>query len=434
MPQSEVITRLLSLRHDHVLPVAEAMQADLAPDSAFTAQPTVLFLGNHSSGKSSFINHLLGRRAQRTGVAPTDDGFTFVTHDDKEAVVDGHSIVTDPKLPFGDLAGFGEGLVLHLQGKRLPVDLLRHVWLIDSPGMIDSGATEAQRPYDFPEVVRWFAQRADLVLLFFDPEKPGTTGETLKILTESLAGVDDKLFIVMNKMDLFEGIRDFARTYGALCWNLSRNLPTKDLPHIYTTVIPELVRSEPSLPLEGFATALLELERQIVDLPERREDKAITRVYDESRAMLMRAKVIGSLHRRVRNAVGATALVGALLCAAAAALAYGALIHEDTVEGIVALGVALALVPGTWLMAKVVGGWTENRWRDRLDLCFEEVHRHELARRDRAEDLHNLWSQQRGPLLRLLDSLGLASFGGVPRRRIRDLERLIERDLPGLRK
>ena len=41
----------------------------------------------------------------------------------------------------------------------------------------------ADRGYDFEEVTRWFAKRADVVLLFFDPDKPGTTGETLACLT-----------------------------------------------------------------------------------------------------------------------------------------------------------------------------------------------------------------------------------------------------------
>ena len=41
-------------------------------------KPVVLLLGNHSSGKSSFINYVLGRDVQTTGVAPTDDGFTVI--------------------------------------------------------------------------------------------------------------------------------------------------------------------------------------------------------------------------------------------------------------------------------------------------------------------------------------------------------------------
>jgi hypothetical protein len=48
--------------------------------------------------------------------------------------------------------------------------------------------------------VKWFAERADVILLFFDPDKPGTTGETLSILTKSLSGMDHKLYIVLNKV------------------------------------------------------------------------------------------------------------------------------------------------------------------------------------------------------------------------------------------
>jgi hypothetical protein len=38
----------------------------------------VLCVGNHSSGKSSFINYVLGRSIQTAGVAPTDDCFTII--------------------------------------------------------------------------------------------------------------------------------------------------------------------------------------------------------------------------------------------------------------------------------------------------------------------------------------------------------------------
>ena len=75
-----------------------------------------------------------------------------------------------------------------------------------------------ERGYDFEKVCRWYAERADVILLFFDPDKPGTTGETLSILTNSLSGFDHKLLIILNKADQFRKIHDFARAYGSLCW------------------------------------------------------------------------------------------------------------------------------------------------------------------------------------------------------------------------
>ena len=77
--------------------------------------------------------------------------------------------------------------------------------MIDSPttrdenGKLRSNAS-SERGYDFEGVARWYAERADVILLFFDPDKPGTTGETLSTLTNSLAGLDHKLHIILNKV------------------------------------------------------------------------------------------------------------------------------------------------------------------------------------------------------------------------------------------
>ena len=48
-------------------------------------KPNVIFLGNHSSGKSTVINNLLGDPpVQDTGVAPTDDCFTVIRYGETE--------------------------------------------------------------------------------------------------------------------------------------------------------------------------------------------------------------------------------------------------------------------------------------------------------------------------------------------------------------
>ena len=134
----------------------------------------------------------------------------------------------------------------------------QNLLLVDSPGMIDSPAalknpfeslpltaaerSSSERGYDFLRVTRWLAEHSDVILLFFDPDKPGTTGETLECLTTSLAGMEHKMHIVMNKVDQFVHIHDFARAYGSLCWNLSKVIPRKDLPRIYTMYLPAEAR------------------------------------------------------------------------------------------------------------------------------------------------------------------------------------------------
>lgn len=54
------------------------------------------------------------------------------------------------------------------------------ILLVDTPGTIDATArgdtksiTSLERGYDFLQAVSWFAERADVVLLFFDPNNPG---------------------------------------------------------------------------------------------------------------------------------------------------------------------------------------------------------------------------------------------------------------------
>ena len=46
--------------------------------------PCMIFLGNHSSGKSSIVNWVLGGSpVQDVGLAPTDDGFTVIAYGER---------------------------------------------------------------------------------------------------------------------------------------------------------------------------------------------------------------------------------------------------------------------------------------------------------------------------------------------------------------
>lgn len=240
-----------------------------------TLYPFVLLLGNHSSGKSSFINHILKRKVQTTGVAPTDDNFTIIGPGETDIDRNGPALVGDPDLGFSGLKMFGPVLVNHTHLKVRANTAISDFMIVDSPGMIDSPVTNKSaaagpvgmdRGYNFEGVCRWYAERADVILLFFDPDKPGTTGETLSILTTALVGLDHKMYIILNKADQFHKIHDFARAYGSLCWNLSKVIPRKDLPRIHTMCLP-VKSTQSSSPFDKTATLRSDLEGSLGPSP-----------------------------------------------------------------------------------------------------------------------------------------------------------------------
>lgn len=82
---------------------------------------------------------------------------------------------------FAGLRSFGTNLINHVSLKVRSELNVNNIMLVDSPGMIDSPvrdsadaveASSRDRGYDFPGVIRWFSERADVILLFFDPDKP----------------------------------------------------------------------------------------------------------------------------------------------------------------------------------------------------------------------------------------------------------------------
>eukprot|EP01089_Gocevia_fonbrunei_P009420 TRINITY_DN21715_c0_g1_i1.p1 TRINITY_DN21715_c0_g1~~TRINITY_DN21715_c0_g1_i1.p1 ORF type:complete len:532 (-),score=127.88 TRINITY_DN21715_c0_g1_i1:24-1619(-) len=301
----EVKTKVKSIYKDTVDPIADDFH--FKNRAATHRQPMVVFLGNHSSGKSSFINFILGQKdLQTTGQAPMDDGFTLITYGSKNDEQLGPAIVNNTKLPFAGLQSFGPQFVEHLKMKYLPCDLLKHVTVVDSPGMIDSVGEEG-RGYDFAQAVAWFAERADYILFFFDGEKPGTTGESIKVFTQALTGMDHKLLILMNKVDTFRNISDFVRTYGTLCWNLAKVIPYKDMPFIYTTYIPEEGREDGSNPesgkqswsLDEFSKAREKIIKKVRDAPSRHVDNLITELKKHGEQLLLHSQVISEVKKAV---------------------------------------------------------------------------------------------------------------------------------------
>lgn len=312
----------------------------------FPFTPMVLVVGNHSAGKSTFINNLLGLTAQETAVAPTDDGFTVLErHSSANDMEDGPTLLGCPdNRPFKELHRFGQSFWGNLKRKRL---LLKSgavmpygLQLVDTPGMIDmpisADGEGGGRGYNFLEVVRWFAKRSDLILLLFDPERPGTCRETLDVLTKSLAGLNHKFLIILNKVDSVKNSVDFARTYGTLGWALSKVIPRKDLPMIYTMYNDLSVDGEThneaddanrtQLPLDRFRQKREEVIAEVLRARIRHWDNVITGFEETLRDVEMIAIVTSRLQRKVsswRLAVQTTSAILVGLPALLAAQVFG---------------------------------------------------------------------------------------------------------------
>jgi hypothetical protein len=106
--------------------------------------------------------------------------------------------------------------------------------------------------------------------------------------------MDHKLLIILNKAD------DFARAYGSLCWNLSKVIPRKDLPRIYTMCLPvaEVTTNTKAIPvqLQDLHTARDEVVAEVRKAPQRRLDNCSTQLQDAVRAATLHARADCARH------------------------------------------------------------------------------------------------------------------------------------------
>ncbi len=188
-----------------------------------------------------------------TGPEPTTDRFCVVHHGHDERSTPGHTLAAQRALPFGGLSRFGSSFLNKLVGSELPSELLESVTLIDTPGVLSGEKQRLERHYDYPAIVRWFAERSDLILLLFDPHKLDISDEFKQVIG-ALRGQDDKVRVVLNKATAVTP-QQLMRVYGALMWALSRVIRTPEVPRVYVGDFP--APGEPLPPTDAQNAALV---------------------------------------------------------------------------------------------------------------------------------------------------------------------------------
>ncbi|MEM8533799.1 MAG: dynamin family protein [Chloroflexota bacterium] len=177
---------LLERERSAMTSLRDALQrfgADVTPHDMRTLNEAIahldeLFLlviaGEFNSGKSSFINALLGDKVLREGVTPTTDRITLLRYG------------TEPHE-----RNVEEFLIEYV----FPATVLEHIAVVDTPG-----TNAIIRRHE--ELTRDFIPRSDLVLFVTSADRPFTESE--RSFLSAIQEWGKKIIIILNKVDLLE--------------------------------------------------------------------------------------------------------------------------------------------------------------------------------------------------------------------------------------
>lgn len=177
--QEELLKRTRDIlgRVRDLLADTDALASDRAALVDSMQQLDELFLlviaGEFNSGKSSFINALLGQNLQKEGVTPTTDKIHLLKYG-----------VETAQMP-GD-----RGVWV----RTAPVELLRQISIVDTPG-----TNAILREHE--ALTAEFIPRSDLVLFLTSSDRPFTESE--RNFLNQIKEWGKKIVLVLNKIDMF---------------------------------------------------------------------------------------------------------------------------------------------------------------------------------------------------------------------------------------
>ncbi|KAL0399185.1 UNVERIFIED_CONTAM: EH domain-containing protein 1 [Sesamum radiatum] len=279
----------------------------LLTNSDFDAKPMVMLLGQYSTGKTTFIKHLLRTSypGAHIGPEPTTDRFVVVMNGPDERSIPGNTVAVQADMPFSGLTTFGTAFLSKFECSQMPHPLLEHITFVDTPGVLSGEKQRTQRSYDFTGVTSWFAAKCDLILLLFDPHKLDISDEFKRVIG-SLRGHDDKIRVVLNKADQVD-TQQLMRVYGALMWSLGKVLNTPEVMRVYIGSFNDKpINEAASGPIgkELFEKEQDDLLTDLKDIPKKACDRRINEFVKRARAAKIHAYIISHLKKEMPAMMG----------------------------------------------------------------------------------------------------------------------------------
>ena len=214
-----------------------AAEGDLSALAESVARLDELFLlvvvGEFNAGKSAFLNALLGRELLEEGVTPTTSRIHVIRFGERVA------------------RRAGPGGVELLEA---PVDLLREIELVDTPG---TNATLREHEALTAE----FVPRSDLVLFVTSADRPFTESE--RVFLERVRDWGKKVVVVVNKVDILENPAQVAQVVEYVASNSRRLLGI--VPEIFPVSARRALRAKLSDDPTGGDEAFAALERFVAE-------------------------------------------------------------------------------------------------------------------------------------------------------------------------
>mmetsp|Transcript_42077 Transcript_42077/g.51026 ORF Transcript_42077/g.51026 Transcript_42077/m.51026 type:complete len:459 (-) Transcript_42077:215-1591(-) len=192
-----------------------------------------MIIGNHSAGKSSFLNWYIDETIQRTGVAIETRGFSFLTSGRKRETLKGDATLAyfDHLAEIKKFEGINENVFTEVSTSK--EKNFTCVDFIDSPGLVDG---DMQYPFDVSSCIVWLADYVDIILVFFDPIGQALCKRTVQVIKRLNESHAEKMQYYMTKADQVETETDRQRVLIQITQNLHphiKNSHAFSLPTIY---------------------------------------------------------------------------------------------------------------------------------------------------------------------------------------------------------